>query len=198
MDAKERHIVSELHQRIQERTFHELDVFALLIVLRAHTEAKSPMRELGDFIAHREKDRGLLKAYIQRVTAPRRPGAQHYVEINGVTSRETFCESLNETLSVFDLAPFAQEHSDDILVCCMSILQDVVIADKGTELGSLKLVRVHDELHLASKVGHMFFPAFFVPNQYCAPLDGWAPFTGLVEARCSGNLQLFVAGDIVP
>src|SRR5262245_13816243 len=61
MDAKEFRLVSELHTRISRATFHERDVLALLILMRPRTDDNSPARELSDFVAHREKDRGALQ-----------------------------------------------------------------------------------------------------------------------------------------
>jgi hypothetical protein len=57
MDAKEASLVADLHERVVNRLFHERDVLALLILLRDHAPKASPVRQLSDFIAHREKDR---------------------------------------------------------------------------------------------------------------------------------------------
>ena len=54
MDSKEKHLVDELCRRCTQQIFHERDVLALLILLRGHSAAESPVRELADFIAHRE------------------------------------------------------------------------------------------------------------------------------------------------
>jgi hypothetical protein len=69
MDSKERLLVDELCRRITQQIFHERDVLALLILLRGHSAAKAPVRELADFIAHREKDLRALQKYVQHVVA---------------------------------------------------------------------------------------------------------------------------------
>jgi hypothetical protein len=69
MDSKERFLVDELCRRITQQIFHERDILALLILLRGHSAAKSPVRELADFIAHREKTLGKIKEYVQHVVA---------------------------------------------------------------------------------------------------------------------------------
>ena len=107
MDAKEQRLVGDLYRRISERAFHERDVLALLILLRPHSAGGSPVRELSDFIAHREKDRGSLKTYVHHVVAygealVKRTAAQ--LKIDVVHSAEAFCESLNFTLAKFKLA----------------------------------------------------------------------------------------------
>jgi hypothetical protein len=67
MDAKEELLVGDLYRRIRSHTFHERVVLALLILLRPYSVANSPVRELSDFVAHREKDRGALKTYVHHV-----------------------------------------------------------------------------------------------------------------------------------
>jgi hypothetical protein len=68
MDAKEQSLVRDIHRKVTEHTFHERDVLALLILLRAWAPQKSAVHELADFVAHREKDRGGLKDYVAHVS----------------------------------------------------------------------------------------------------------------------------------
>jgi hypothetical protein len=67
MDAKEHLLAGDLYRRIRAHTFHERDVLAFLILLRPYSVAGSPVRELSNFVAHREKDRGSLKTYVHYV-----------------------------------------------------------------------------------------------------------------------------------
>ena len=52
---------------VRSHTFDEREVLALLILLRPYSVAGAPVKELSDFVAHREKDRGSLKTYVQHV-----------------------------------------------------------------------------------------------------------------------------------
>ena len=61
MDAKERWLIEQTLVTLEAGTFSERDVLALLILLRRHAQPTSVIREFGDFVAHREKDRGILK-----------------------------------------------------------------------------------------------------------------------------------------
>lgn len=206
MDAKEKALVGDLYGRVVDRTFHERDVLALLILLREHAAKASPVRELSDFVAHREKDRGSLKAYVHHVVAygealVKRTPAQ--LKIDVVHSGDAFCQSLNLVLQEFGLSPLARDATDDILTCVMSLLQDVRLFHDKTEIGRLGLGRFKKELWLWGAVVmppknvQVVFPALIVPNKYCSSGDvkQRGSFPGLVEARCTkGRLRLYVGG----
>jgi hypothetical protein len=206
MDAKETHLVADVHQLIANRSFHERDILGLLILLREHAADPSPVRELGDFVAHREKDRGALKKYVQHVAAyleaaARKAPAQ--VQIKSVYSSASFRESLNAVFDRFGLPPLSVDLSDDVLTCVMSLLQDVRLLHNRKEIGCLGLGRFYSELWLCAAVIEptkrvsVVFPALTVPNRYCPAemLSGSELFSGLVEARCTkGRLRLYVGG----
>jgi hypothetical protein len=210
MDSKERLLVTELYSRIEKVSFHERDILSLLILLRPRTAPLSPLRELSDFIAHREKDRGALKAYVKHVVDyvdALVTNTSGLLKIDVVHTREAFRESLNATLSEYDLAPLDEDLSDDVLTCAMSLLQAVRLIDSGNEIGHLGLVRMGKELHLSAQIvvtkpHHIpiVFPALIVPNRYCEPTKsgGIQAFLGLVEARCTkGKLTLNIGGKAV-
>lgn len=207
MDAKESQLVRDLHARIAKATFHERDVLALLILIRPRAAANAAVRELSDFIAHREKDRGALKVYVKHIV--RFLGAlvakrAATLKIDVVHTREAFRESLNNTLDEYGLSAFDEDRADDVLACVMSLLQDVRLIENKTEIGWLGLVRFGKDLHVAAQVHTpnpertpVSAPALIVPNRYCphAKSGGVQGFGGLVEARCTnGKLTLYVNG----
>lgn len=209
MDAKEQLLVANLYQRIRTHTFHELDVLAFLILLRPHSVVGSPVRELSDFVAHREKDRGSLKTYVHRVLAYNQAVVAKktaQVQIAAVHSAAAFRVSLNATVAKFNLAPFNSDVTDDVLACVMSLLQEVGVFHKGTEIGQLGLWRLNKELWLVAaitmpgaKKATVMFPALIVPNTYCSSGNQkLGAFSGLVEARCTKRrLRLYVGGQEV-
>lgn len=67
MDAKEQFLIEQLTDTILSGPFSERDVLALLILLRRHAKQESVIREFGDFVAHREKDRGWLQKNVLAV-----------------------------------------------------------------------------------------------------------------------------------
>jgi hypothetical protein len=209
MDAKEKALVGDLYRRVAGRAFHERDVLAFLILLREHAARASPVRELSDFVAHREKDRGSLKTYVHHVVAfgealVKNTAAQ--LKINAVHSAEDFCQSLNAVLGRFNLSPLARDIADDVLTCVMSLLQDVRLFHNKQEIGRLGLGRFEKELWLCGAIVmppknvQVVFPALIVPNRYCSSGDvkQLGAFSGLVVARCTnGKLRLYVDGKEV-
>jgi hypothetical protein len=210
MDAKEQCLIGDLYRHVKEHTFHERDVLALLILLRPHAAVGSPVRELSDFVAHREKDRGSLKTYVHHVVAYGEAlvnKATAQLKIDVVHPAEAFRESLNVTLAQFKLAPLARNVTDDVLACVMSLLQDIRLFHNRTEIGRLSLVRIKKELWLVGvilmpgpKQVQVVFPALIVANNYCSSGEEkkLGAFSGLVEARCTkGRLRLYVGGKEV-
>ena len=184
MDSKERFLVDELCRRITQQIFHERDVLALLILLRGHSAADSPVRELADFIAHREKDRGALKKYVQHVVAYGQAlanGTAGQLKIEPVFTSAAFRDSLNAVLAGLSIPVFPNERSDDVLACTMSLLQDVRVFHEKKEIGRLGLSRfagdlwLHGSVIMEPKGVQVVFPALIVPNRYCAPVVSRKP-----------------------
>lgn len=205
MDSKERFLVDELCRRVTQRIFHERDVLALLILLRGHSAAESPVRELADFIAHREKDRGALKKYVQHVVAYGQAlanGTAGQLKIDPVFTAAAFRDSLNSVLAGLSIPVFPNGLADDVLACAMSLLQDVRIFHEKREIGRLGLARLAGDLWLCGSVimqpkgVQVVFPALIVPNRYCAAGNAERlGFSGLVEARSTkGKLRLYAGG----
>jgi hypothetical protein len=64
MDAKEATLIKHYHEKLNTLTFNEKDIYALLILLRAHSQLGSPVFEFANFVAHRERDRGHIYDYL--------------------------------------------------------------------------------------------------------------------------------------
>ena len=205
MDAKEELLVRDLYRRVKTYKFHERDVLTLLILLRQHCGSNSPVRELSDFVAHRERDRGTLKTYMQAV--PKYCEAvlankAASVEIRAVHSNAAFGDSLNTTLAKFNLPPLSLEMTNDLLTCVLSLLQEVQLFHMGAKIGQLALGRFRKDLWLLGAITMpgpkkipVIFPALVVPNKYCSPGEEnkLGAFSGLVEAKCTkGRLWLWV------
>jgi hypothetical protein len=205
IDAKEQ-FLSQLYQRICASHFYERDVAALLILLRRHAEKYSPVRELSDFIAHREKDRGTLKTYMEDVVRYIRKGTER-VSTHPIHSATDFKYSLNATLIAFNLSSLDSNLTNDVLTCIMSLLQDVRLMHDGIEISRLQLGRFRkNELWLAGIMSRpplktstgivtVIAPVLIVPNTYCSSHKTFGPFPSLVEAKCTnGQLRLYLGG----
>ncbi|MDH3457606.1 MAG: hypothetical protein OER90_12280 [Gemmatimonadota bacterium] len=209
MDEKERAIVATIHDRIRARAFDENDVLSFLIVTRHYAGADTPLRELGDFVAHRERDRGLMQRYLQHVCEFRdaflagRAATLHSKPVFGVSDVHA---SLGSALEQFDLPLLCEAEVNDVLATAMSILQQVQLFDGKKHIGRLVLARTDAELQLLGLVhvkqaskGPVEFavPALAVQNSYCGVPKGTTPvpFDALVEAKCfEGRLKFYVNG----
>jgi hypothetical protein len=207
MDAKEHCLGADLYERIRTYDFCERDILAFLILLRPHS-AGSAVRDLSDFVAHRERDRGLLKDYVHRVlnyaeaAVDNKRAAQ--VQVGAVHSATEFHDSLNATLARFDLSPLDLHVTNDVLACIMSLLQEVRLIHNGVEIGAFQVGRFKKELWLLGAIRMpgpkkvpIVFPALIVPNTYCSSGEEnkVGEFSDIVEAKCvNGRLKLFVGG----
>ena len=210
MDAKEQMLVAELHRRVKAVAFHERDILALLILLREHSTNGSPVRELSDFVAHREKNRGALKEYVHHVVSYCQAmvdGTAGSLKVNVVHTAAAFRTAINISLNRFDLEALDVDRSNDVLACAMSLLQAVRLFHNRTPIGQFVLTRTKRDLYLNGVVQmpgpkqiKVVLPALSVPNRYCsmAAAGKIGDFPGLVEARCTkGRLSLYVAGTEV-
>lgn len=175
MDRKERWQISRLHTKVVQGAFTEEDVFALLMVLREYAASGSPLRECADFIAHREKDRGHVFEYLARTkTFLENPGSSDTdLEIKPVFSLEEFKACINSCLAQFSLAPLSDRRVNCVLVCIISLLQDVRLVKRdGTPVGALEVAASRTEILLMgtvlleSKNAHVSFPALVAANDF--------------------------------
>lgn len=135
MDQKEKQLVTDYHQKFIERSFDERDVYSFLILVREKVRNNEFIREMGDFIAHREKSRGYIKDYIEK---------NEYIllnlgKVNSVLKIEdvfSFKEIRNGFNNFFLNNGFTKLSNDiinDLILCIISILQDVKLVDKKSK-----------------------------------------------------------------
>ncbi len=135
MDTKEHWLIEEALATITSGSFSEQDVLALLILLRRHCPPRTPVREFGDFVAHREKDRGILQEFLNRVQLrfhDREPADVEPPRLPVFTAEEIE-QSLNDVLERNGFATVDREVANRIIVSIISLLQYVQVE---TELGS--------------------------------------------------------------
>jgi hypothetical protein len=213
MDSKEQAIVAVIHERIRARVFNESDVLSLLVVARQYAEPNTPVRELGDFVAHRERDRGVLHRYLQHLCefrdallAGRRATLRSATIFDTADLHGAFASVLNQ----FDLPPLSEAQVSDLLVCAMCILQQVQLMESNQQIGRLMLARTETEVLLLGLVPaknannepiSLSVPALAVANSYCGGPPGTTPeiFQELVEARCfQDKLRFYINSDTGP
>lgn len=180
MDDKELSLILALYKKVTSTDFNERDVFALLILLRPHSKAHTPVYEFANFIAHREKDRGHIRDYLHETkTKLENLGkVSSILVIKPVFSVAEVGDSLNEVLGGIQLAPLTAKQVQVIVLCIISLLQHVRIVEKSGEVGRLVFGITKADVILLGRVAikdkvWAVFPALMVPNDYVtdAPPD---------------------------
>jgi len=141
MDAKEFSLIEYYHLKIEKNIFNENDVFSFLILIRQYAERATPTREIGDFIAHREKDRGYIKNYLYETKKKlEKVGKTNVtIDIKPVFTFKEISKSINDVLLLLKLSTFSDDNIARIIICVISILQEVEIVDKAKDIiGKLK------------------------------------------------------------
>lgn len=201
IDPKERWLIEHALVTVQSRYFSERDVLALLILLRRHAAPDSVVREFGDFVAHREKDRGVLQKYLRRVQLelrgqqPKREGPV----VLPVYTADNVHMSFNAVLTEMDFEAVNAELGNRLTVCIISLLQSVQVDTKlsaqvrGFAVG---MSSTHVALlgHGVTPAGHVFqFPLVVANNRdyerslSMMHVDFLMRCDRIVEAFCSGG-----------
>jgi hypothetical protein len=125
MDVKERFLIARAYATICSGNFHELDVLTLLILLRPHAARNSHIREFGDFVAHREKDRGVLQGFLKCFQCALHGNSN--VDPASHITNDDIRDSFNEIFRQINLPELNDELANQITICIISLLQSVEI-----------------------------------------------------------------------
>jgi hypothetical protein len=185
MDLKEIEIIAGLHKKIFDKQCCEADIYSFLILLRTYTKEKTPTREFGDFIAHREKDRGFINEYLIRnkEILDNLGKVNSRLVISEVFSFEEIKSSFNETLNKVHLQEFTDENIRIIIVMIISLLQEVSIVDRSkNSIGKLQFAISRDQIVLLGRVwiqNKVFavFPVLSVENWIEKDISSSIPLT---------------------
>lgn len=179
MDSKEKNLLNMYHGKIINYDFDENDVYAFLMLLREKFPKETPLRELGDFIGHREKDRGFIfeylntnKTMIGNIANNTIPPGEHILRIENVFKNEQVKNQYNKLLKEQGLSLFSTKMINGIMLCVISLFQHIKITNKkGVELGVLKFGISTSEIYLKADVNidnklTTTFQVLSVPNDY--------------------------------
>lgn len=138
MDIKCKQLMSIIHRRIMERSFGEIDICSLLILIREYTYSNRDysktewkggyLREICDFNAHRKKNKGFAfenaKYSYNHSTCT---GEFHEIETNRRVltgmSEDIIIEELNNIFKEFEFFPIPKSCEVEIILCIISLLQ---------------------------------------------------------------------------
>ena len=204
MDTKELWLLERTLATLQSGSYSERDVLALLILLRAHAADKSPIREFGDFVAHRRKDRGILQTFLGRVRSallnPPPVGVQPSSISFPVYTSATIHAALNDVFAALGLSSMDVELANQIMVCVISLFQSVEVETEpntpvhGFAVG-ISSTNIALLGHGTVKAGHVFdFPLLVAENNGYERSLAVGPRVQflmrcdlIVEAYCSGG-----------
>jgi hypothetical protein len=179
VDAKQTGLLTDLHSKLVAGAFGETDVQSLITLLREESPRNGPIRELGDFAAHRIRNFGPVYKYIKKV--------KQILDDSGTQSdllriHEVFSES--EIASAFDaaladhrLAPLSTQRHRQLQLVLISMLQRVTFIDESSKekFGALDVTISRDRIELLGVVklkncrAAVMFPVLTVVND-CFPI----------------------------
>lgn len=154
MDRKAKQLLNHYHQRLIQNSFDEKDIYGLLILIRGLSKSNSPVRELGDFIAHREKDRGYIKKYLLETKnkLDNLGKINTTIVIKPVFTAKEILNDLNNIFILQKLTKINDKVANEIMLCIISLLQDVQIFNGRDVLGKLVIVIKYDVITLFGKI----------------------------------------------
>ncbi|MCM3745405.1 hypothetical protein M3193_14860 [Sporosarcina luteola] len=177
MDKKKRQLLDYYYTTFTERSFDENDVLSFLLFIREDVQDNKVLKELGDFIVHRENCTGFVKEFFE--------GCKQIIDNLGKGRKQkienlfSFKEIRNGFNSFFidqGYEKMTPEVINDFILCNISLLQNVklVTGSANKEIGHLSFAASSKELFLMGnmKVLHkgrfipVTFPVLSVRNMY--------------------------------
>lgn len=178
MDEKLTALVSDLHSKVVAGNFAEHDVQSLISLVREDSPKRGPIRELGDFAAHRLRDYGPVHSYLKEVkTIIDRLGTQKdLLHIKEVFSEIEIANAFDVAMVDHGLAPLTLHRHRQLQLALISMLQGVRFKDKsGVGFGTLSVAIGRDRIELHGIVAlkknnvRAAFPVLSVAND-CFPM----------------------------
>lgn len=202
MDIKEQFLIDRTRAVLESGTFSERDVLSLLILLREHAPDKSLLREFGDFVAHRERDRGLLCEYLGRVQAAlmTNTAVVNQTDPFRVIKSSEICQSFNDLFASLGMPLFDPELGNRVSACIITILQSVRVSPAASNPALVFMVQMFTfAIALIGVVqtpaGHgIGFPLLVADNNgyeqsltIAPPIESLMGGDFLVEAQCQNG-----------
>lgn len=186
MDRKEKQLFDLYYKKFTNRTFDEKDLFNFLVLVRESAKGINCIRELGDFIAHREKSKGFVKNYLEETERIlNNLGNENIVmKIDNVFSFKEIRSGFNLLFQKNDYSKIPSDIINDLILCIISLLQDVkIVSGKSKkEIGKLSFGISSNEIFLMGnikiknnqgKLVEVLFPVLTAKNNYLelGPVD---------------------------
>ena len=153
MDKKEKQLFENLYSKFENRTFGESDVYQLMIMLRDRVQDNTLIKEIGDLVAHRQRDRGIMLETLREIENNTKNNYLAPLQKNAVFGFESFKKELNSELASYNLNKLSDEVINEVLLFIASLLQfsTYKLSSKSDNDNSEEIVFVH--FFIAPSVG---------------------------------------------
>ena len=194
MDAKEASLAKYYCEKLASLSFDEKDIYALMILIREASRDHEPVLwELGNFVAHRERDRGEFWGVVSKTKAFfNADGIKlgDIFEVKPVFNDQEIKDAFNSLLGRLGFAPLSNESADGIVLCIISLLHASRILNKdGAEVG--ELLFAYDKLFIylfgrfsvqtMAEFTHLQVPVLQIQNHYLNPASSELQTPNMVE-----------------
>lgn len=178
MDKKEKQFVDYYYKKFSERSFDEKDLYSFLMVVREHAGDIKVVKELTDFIVHREKSTGYAKDYLDECKEIINNLGKTKVrqKIDNIFSFKEIRNGFNALFQQLGFEKLPLQIINDFILCIISLLQDVKIVSGSLnkEIGHLSFAASSKELFLMGNMTILnqgrympiTFPVLSVKNIY--------------------------------
>ncbi|MDN4608799.1 hypothetical protein [Sporosarcina highlanderae] len=177
MDKKERQLFDYYYNKFAERRFDEKDVLSFLLFVKNDLQDNKVIKELGDFIVHRENNSGYVKEFfVDCKEVINNLGKGKPKKIETMFSFKEIRNGFNNLFIEQGLEKLSHDVINDFILCIISLLQNVklVSGNLQKEVGHLSFAASSKELFLMGnmKVLHkgrfipVTFPVLSVKNIY--------------------------------
>lgn len=178
MDRKEKQLVDHYYNKFSERSFDEKDVYSFLIAVREHASEIKVIKELADFIVHREKSTGYVKDYLDdcKDIINNLGKEKNRRKIENIFSFKEIRNGFNTLFQQLGFEKLPLDIINDFIICMISLLQDVKIVSGSLnkEVGHLSFAASSKELFLMGNMTirnqgrsiPITFPVLSVNNLY--------------------------------
>jgi len=178
VDKKQVQLVEFYYNHFSERIFDEKDFFAFLMLIRKNTEEHKVVKEITDFIVHREECSGYVNEYLEecKQIITNLSKAKTRKKIEHLFSFKEIRNGFNALFVSLGFEKLPLEVINDFILCIISLLQDVKLVS-GTlnkEVGHLSFAASSKEVFLMGNMKTLSngrfipvtFPVLSVKNIY--------------------------------
>ena len=169
MDIKSIQLLNNIHNKIVNRSFDEIDILALLILIRENTLVNHDykkvewtygfLREVCNFVAHRNRNKGFV---VEETRLTYKHCTDNGIFHTGVECKRTVISGileniviseLNNVFSKLGLSKIPAECESEVILCIISLLQFAKLeSDDGQIHGYLCAEICNDGIYLLSHV----------------------------------------------